>query len=93
MKQIITTATNDRLVALHINAITEITGKPILAASKALMIEEAKKQMREGVCHLLYVKKDGKAREAYATLNAPLIHKHIIGTGVSPESCVQNYPS
>ena len=43
MRQIITTATNDALVAAHIESITKTTGSALMGTSKALLIEEAKR--------------------------------------------------
>lgn len=47
MNTIITTTTNNALVARHIEAITIKTGSTYMGISKAMLIEEAKKQMRE----------------------------------------------
>ena len=87
MKQMIATITNDALVAAHIRTITIKTGSALMGMSKALLIEEAKRQMRStNGCHMIYMKKDGSVREAYATLNPSLCNKHINGRGVSPET-------
>ena len=91
MKQIITTATNDALVAVHIASITRTTGSPLMGASKALLIEECKRQMREGVAHFIYLKKPDKyghqeVREAFGTLAKPILNATLKGTGESPET-------
>ena len=87
MKQMIITATNDALVATHIRTITIRTGSALMGISKALLIEEAKRQMRSTLgCHMIYMKKDGTVREAFATLNPILCGKHINGRGQSPEN-------
>lgn len=86
MAQIITTATNDALVAAHINSITRTTGSAFKGVSTAMLIEEAKKQMREGVCHFIYQKKDGSIREAMGTLDKSVLRATLKGTGDSPES-------
>lgn len=83
---IITTATNDALVARHIDAITRKTGSALMGMSKALLIEEAKKQMRNGVCHFIYLKKNGEVREAMGTLAKPVLNATLKGTGESPET-------
>ena len=49
----ITTTTTDALVATHIDRITAKTGSALMGASKALLIEEAKRQMGGGVCHFI----------------------------------------
>ena len=87
MNTIITTATNNALVAAHIQAITAKTGSALMGASKALLIEEAKRQMRTtSGCHFVYSKKDGSVREAFGTLNTAICGKHINGRGDSPET-------
>lgn len=86
MNTIITTTTNNALVARHIEAITIKTGSALMGVSKALLIEEAKRQMRNGVCHFIYVKKNGEVREAMGTLDRSVLHATLKGTGESPES-------
>lgn len=92
MRTIITTATNNSLVATHINTITAKTGSSLMGVSKALLIEEAKRQMRTtSGCHFVYLKKTDKnghqeAREAFGTLNEAICGKHINGRGSSPEN-------
>lgn len=86
MKQIITTSTNDALVAAHIKSITKTTGSAFKGVSTAMLIEEAKKQMREGVCHFIYVKKNGEVREAMGTLDRSVLNATLKGTGDSPET-------
>ena len=85
MNTIITT-TDNALVAAHIKAITIKTGSALMGASKALLIEEAKRQMRNGVCHFVYMKKDGSVREAFGTLDRGILHATLKGTGESPEN-------
>lgn len=86
MNTIITTATNNALVAAHIEAITIKTGSALMGMSKAFLIEEAKRQMRNGVCHFIYLKKDGSVREAMGTLAKPVLNATLKGTGESPET-------
>ena len=83
--------TNDTLVARHIAVISQKTGSTLLGASKALLIEECKRQMRNGVCHFVYLKKADKnghqeVREAFGTLNKGVLHATLKGTGESPEN-------
>ena len=84
MKTIIT-ATNDALVATHIKVITAKTGSALMGTSKALLIEEAKRQMRNGVCHFIYLKKNGEVREAMGTLDHAVLNATLKGDNVSPE--------
>ena len=86
MNTIIATTTNNALVAAHIKAITIKTGSALMGTSKALLIEEAKRQMREGVCHFIYAKKDGSVREAFGTLDKGVLNATLKGTGASPET-------
>ena len=86
METTIITATNNALIARHIAVIAAKKGSSLMGSAKALLIEEAKRQMRAGTCHFLYVKKDGSVREAFGTLNAALCNKHINGRGQSPEN-------
>lgn len=78
--------TNDPLVARHISIISHKTGSPLMGASKALLIEEAKRQMRNGICHFIYMKKNREYREAFGTLNKGVLNATLMGTGESPEN-------
>lgn len=85
MNTTIITTTNE-LVATHITGIAKRTGSALMGMSKALLIEEAKRQMRStSGAHIIYRKVDGSFREAFASLNPTLCSKHINGRGVSPE--------
>ena len=87
MNTIITTTTNNALVARHITAIAAKTGSALMGTAKALLIEEAKRQMRStSGAHIIYRKADGSVREAFASLNPALCGKHINGRGESPET-------
>ena len=86
MNTIITTTTNNALVSKHIEAITRKTGSALMGMSKALLIEEAKRQMRDGVCHFIFLKKNGEVREAMGTLSKPVLNATLKGTGESPET-------
>ena len=80
-------ATNNNLTAAHIASISLTTGSELMGASKALLIEEAKRQMRTtSGCHFIYKKANGEIREAFGTLNAAICGKHINGRGISPEN-------
>ena len=81
METTIITATNNALIARHIAVIAAKKGSALMGSAKALLIEEAKRQMRAGTCHFIYMKKDGSVREAFGTLNAALCNKHINGRG------------
>ena len=85
MRTLITTATNNALVATHINAITTITGSSLKGMGIALMIEEVKRQMRNGVCHFIYKKANGQYREAFGTLDKNLLNATLKNDSRSPE--------
>ena len=78
MKQMIATITNDALVAAHINSIARTMGSTLKGVATAMLIEEAKRQMRDGVCHFVYLKKDGSVREErladFANSGIPSVH-------------------
>ena len=69
----------------RMTAIANITGNVTIATSKALLIDEAIRQMQNGVCHFVFQKKDGTITERFGTLNPALCSQHIKGTGKSPE--------
>ena len=80
-------ATNNNLTARHISSISQTTGSALMGAAKALLIEEAKRQMRTtSGCHFIYKKANGEVREAFGTLNEKICDKHINGRGMSPEN-------
>ena len=77
----------NNITAAHIASISLTTGSELMGASKALLIEEAKRQMRTtSGCHFIYKKANGEIREAFGTLNAAICGKHINGRGISAEN-------
>lgn len=72
------TATRFNVISTRINDTT-------LAMGKAMMIEMLKQQLRTGVAHFIFMKKNGELREIFATTNKALVQKHIVGTGESRE--------
>ena len=77
--------TNNPMTIKRMTAIANITGNITIATSKALLIDEAIRQMQNGVCHFVFQKKDGTITERFGTLNPALCSQHIKGTGKSPE--------
>ena len=71
--------------AVRMNVIAQRTQNLLIAGAKAMMIEDLKFKLRNGVAHFLYIKKDGTIREAWGTTNAALAHKYTNGNGVSRE--------
>ena len=80
-----TIGTTNKMTALRASAISQIIGNDAIAASKAILIEEVKHQMMNGICHFMYKKKDGSIAERFGTLNPALCSQHVKGTGRSPE--------
>lgn len=78
--------TRDSITAMRISVIGNRTGSSIAAGAKAMMIESLKRQMRRGVAHFVFMKKNGELREAWGTTNASLAAKHINGNGCSREN-------
>ena len=71
--------------AVRMNVIAQRTQNLLIAGAKAMMIQQLKEQLRTGVAHFIYIKKDGTIREAWGTTNAALAHKYTNGNGVSRE--------
>ena len=77
---VISNSTANRMIV-----ILQRTGSDLAAGAKAMMIENLKEKLRNGVAHFLYTKKDGTIREAWGTTNAALAHKYTNGKGISRE--------
>ena len=71
--------------AVRMNVIAQRTQNLLIAGAKAMMIQQLKEQLRNGVAHFLYIKKNGEIREAWGTTNATLAYKYTNGNGVSRE--------
>ena len=72
--------------ATRMAVIAARTGSELMAGAKAMMIQQLKEQLRNGVAHFLYIKKNGEIREAWGTTNATLAYKYTNGRGVSRET-------
>ena len=57
-----------------------------MAGAKAMMIEQLKEKLRNGVAHFVFVKNNGELREAFGTTNAAVAAKYTNGNGCSRES-------
>ena len=71
--------------AVRMNVIAQRTQNLLIAGAKAMMIQQLKEQLRNGVAHFLYIKKNGEVREAWGTTNATLANKYTNGNGISRE--------
>ena len=65
--------------------IAQRSGNELVAATKAMMIENLKHKLRTGVAHFIFQKRNGEYREMFATTNKALVQRHIVGTGESRE--------
>ena len=61
------------------------TNSALMAGAKAMMVENVKNQMRNGVAHFVYMKKSGELREAFGTTSKALVERYINGNGISRE--------
>lgn len=77
--------TTNALTVNRMNVIARRTGSELMAGAKAMQIENLKKQMRSGIAHFVYMKRNGELREAWGTLNDSLVEKNINGRGSSRE--------
>lgn len=82
----ITISTTSTLVAAHIGKVSAATGSAYKGIAISFLIEEVKRQMRQGICHFIYRKADGSIREAFGTLDKEVLAKTLNGAGQSPET-------
>ena len=71
--------------AVRMNVIAQRTQNLLVAGAKAMMIEDLKFKLRNGVAHFIFRKKNGEYREMFGTTNPSLVKRHINGRGVSRE--------
>ena len=71
--------------AIRMAVIAARTGSELMAGAKAMMIENLKEKLRNGVAHFIFVKKNGEIREAFGTTNAAVAVKYTNGNGCSRE--------
>ena len=76
--------TND-LTTTRMVVIAKRTASELMAGAKSMMIENLKNQMKNGIAHFVFKKKDGSLREAWGTTSKSLAEKHINGRGCSRE--------
>ena len=77
--------TTDNQTITRMAVIAKRTDSEFMAGAKAMMVESLKRQMRGGVVHFVYQKKNGELREAWGTTNRSLVQKHVNGNGDSRE--------
>ena len=71
--------------AVRMNVIAQRTQNLLVAGAKAMMIENLKEKLRNGVAHFIFIKKSGEVREAFGTTNAAVAAKYTNGNGISRE--------
>lgn len=71
--------------AVRMNVIAERTQNLLIAGAKAMMIQNLKEKLRNGVAHFIFIKKNGEVREAFGTTNAAVAAKYTNGNGISRE--------
>ena len=82
---IISTIAVKDMTIVRANVIAERTGSLEMGIAKAMLIEQLKEKLANGVAHFIFQKKDGSLREMFATTNPALCSRHINGRGVSRE--------
>lgn len=68
------------------SVITKRTGSEEIGIIKAMMIEQLKEKLANGVAHFIFIKKDGTLREAWGTTKSELAAKKTNGRGDSREN-------
>lgn len=69
--------------ATRMSVIASRTGSELMAGAKAMLIEQLKGKLRNGVAHFVFIKKNGEVREAFGTTNATVAAKYTNGNGIS----------
>jgi hypothetical protein len=73
-----TIAVNDMTV-VRANKIAERTGSLEMGIAKAMLIEQLKQKLANGVAHFIFQKRDGSLREMWCSTNPSLCSKHVKG--------------
>ena len=72
--------------AVRMNVIADRTQNLLVAGAKAMMIENLKEKLRNGVAHFIFIKKNGEFREAWGTTSKSLVEKYVNGRGCCREA-------
>ena len=75
----------DDMTITRANVIAKRTGSLEMGIAKAMLIEQLKQKLANGVAHFIFQKKNGELREMFATTCKSLVDKHVNGRGVSRE--------
>ncbi len=82
---IISTIAVKDMTVTRANVIAQRTGSLEMGIAKAMLIEQLKQKLANGVAHFIFQKKDGSMREMFATTNPALCSRHINGRGITRE--------
>ena len=77
--------TINNMTATRMATILDRTQDAIMAVGKAMMIENLKTKMANGVAHFAFAKKDGSIREAWGTIQENIAAAKTNGNGISRE--------
>lgn len=77
--------TINNMTATRMATILGRTQDAIMAVGKAMMIENLKTKMANGIAHFAFKKKDGSIREAWGTIQENIAAAKTNGNGVSRE--------
>ena len=78
-------ATTDTMTLTRMAVIGNRTNSALMAGAKAMLVENLKNQMRNGVAHFVYMKKSEELREAFGTTSKALVERYINSNGISRE--------
>lgn len=78
--------TRDSMTSTRMAVIGRRTGSNLIAGAKSMMILDLKRQMRNGVAHFVYQKRNGELREAWGTTCQSIANKHTNGNGCNREA-------
>ncbi len=71
--------------AVRANVIAKRTENNEIGTIKAMMIENLKTKMANGIAHFIFIKKNGEVREAWGTTQSNIANAKTNGRGVSRE--------
>lgn len=78
--------TVNNMTATRMAVIANRTNDQVMAVGKAMMIENLKTKMRNGIAHFAFQKKDGSLREAWGTIQSNIAKAMTNGCGESREN-------
>ena len=81
----INTMAVNNMTATRMATILDRTQDTIMAVGKAMMIENLKTKMANGIAHFAFAKKDGSIREAWGTIQENIAAAKTNGNGISRE--------